>query len=147
VSDYLSNEWLPFSADPLVVQHASPLHTHQLVSITEYIRDSTRIGPPLAVGRMAVDSEVLSEDGAKGKAVFVLHAWKDHLFDMGHKGNPPDPWEMNADHHAVGEDRPDGAVNDVLTESSVNASSSQLEQTQAGDPTPTTDLTKDGASN
>ncbi|OAX35496.1 hypothetical protein K503DRAFT_696918 [Rhizopogon vinicolor AM-OR11-026] len=135
---------------PGVVQHASSLKTHQLVCITEYIRDSTRIGPPLAVGRMAVDSGVLSQDGAKGKAVFVLHAWKDHLFDMGHKGSPPDPWEMNhpavTDQHVVDEDRPDDTQKDVSADPSVDALRSQLEQTQVDDDAPATELTKEDVS-
>lgn len=100
---------------------------------------------------MAVDSEVLSQDSAKGKAVFVLHAWKDHLFDMGHRGNPPDPWEMNhaaaTDPRVIDEERPDNAAKDVSAEPSIDALGSQLEQTQVDDPTPTTELTKEGVSN
>jgi translation initiation factor 2D len=134
-----------------VVQHSSSLQAHQLVSITEYVRDPKRIGPPLAVGRMAVDSDVLSQDGARGKAVFVLHAWKDHLFDMGHKGNPPDPWEMThvaaTNQHSVDEDRHDNTEEEQLPDPSVDALGSQLAQTQVDDPAPTADLTKEGALN
>jgi len=105
-----------------------------------------RIGPPLAVGRMAVDSEVLSQDGAKGKAVFIMHTWKDHLFDMGYKGNPPDSWEVKQSETAD-DCRHDGTEGDVSTGLSVNASGSQSEQTQVDGPNPTMDLTKEGASN
>ncbi|RPD60842.1 eukaryotic translation initiation factor SUI1 family protein [Lentinus tigrinus ALCF2SS1-6] len=66
----------------------------QLVSITQYHRDA--LGPPLAVGRMAVSSDTLRESeevDVKGKAVFVLHTWKDALWDMGpsKKADPPAP--------------------------------------------------------
>ncbi|KAH7922526.1 hypothetical protein BV22DRAFT_1070355 [Leucogyrophana mollusca] len=76
---------------PGVVQHAHSLSQSQLVSVTEYTRDHNRVGPPLAVGRMAVDGAVLAQEGAKGKAVIILHTWKDSLFEMGGKGDPPDP--------------------------------------------------------
>ncbi|KAG1728976.1 uncharacterized protein EDB91DRAFT_1160397 [Suillus paluster] len=133
---------------PGVVRYAPSLKASHLVSITEHARDSTRIGPPLAVGRMAVDSEILSEVGAKGKAVFVLHAWKDHLFDMGHKGSPPDPWEMSqsvaTEQLAIEDD--DDAENDPSKEPSVDALGSHLEQTQLYDPAPATELGKEDIS-
>lgn len=72
-----------FSCKP-VVQHSISLQVDQLVSVTQYHRE--RLGPPLAVGRMAVTSDTLRESdakGIKGKAVYVLHTWKDHLWDMG----------------------------------------------------------------
>ncbi|KAI6038681.1 hypothetical protein EDC04DRAFT_3018170 [Pisolithus marmoratus] len=53
----------------------------QLVAIAQYITDSTR-GPPLAVGRLAADLDKLKA-GGKGKAVHLLHSWKDYLFTMG----------------------------------------------------------------
>lgn len=44
---------------------------------------------------MDVNSEVLDRsdkgDDVKGKAVIVLHTWKDHLWDMGKKGDLPGP--------------------------------------------------------
>lgn len=133
---------------PGVVQHPPSLQTGQLVSITEYVHHSTRIGSPLAVGHMAVDSDALSEAAGKGKAVFVLHAWNDHLFDMGHKGNPPDPWEMKhlvANNEQVIEDK-DDVENKVSKEPVVDALSSHLEQTQLDDPAPTIELTKEDVS-
>jgi len=60
----------------------------QLVAITQHTNTSpTARGPPLAVGRLAVDLNMVREE--KGKAVHVLHTWKDHLFDLGCKGDPP----------------------------------------------------------
>ncbi|KAG2047472.1 hypothetical protein BDR06DRAFT_985159 [Suillus hirtellus] len=133
---------------PGVVQHPLSLQAGQLVSITEHIHHSTHIGSPLAVGHMAVDSDVLSEAGSKGKAVFVLHAWNDHLFDMGHKGNPPDPWEMSHsttnDQHSTEDE--DATENDMLKEPSVDALSSHLEQTQLDDHAPKIELTKEDVS-
>lgn len=60
---------------------------HQLVAVTQYERGKR--GPPLAVGRMALDASKL-RDGAKGKAVHVLHTYKDRLWEMGDKSGPPD---------------------------------------------------------
>ena len=60
----------------------------QLVAITQHTNtSSTARGPPLAVGRLAVDLSLVRAE--KGKAVNVLHTWKDHLFDLGCKGDPP----------------------------------------------------------
>ncbi|KAG2031767.1 hypothetical protein BDR03DRAFT_927535 [Suillus americanus] len=133
---------------PGVVQHPPSLQAGRLVSITERIHHPTRIGPPLAVGHMAVDSDVLSEAAAKGKAVFVLHTWNDHLFDMGHKCNPPDPWEMRNsvanDEQAI--EGKDGTENNASKEPVVDAPSSHLEQTQLNDPAPTIELTKEDVS-
>ena len=39
---------------------------------------------------MAISSDQITE-GGKGKAVIVLHAWKDHLWDMGSKLDVPQP--------------------------------------------------------
>ena len=69
----------------------------QLVSIVQRPSGSTSTcGPPLAVGRLAVDLNTLKA-GAKGKAVHVLHTWKDHLFDMGNKADPPGDMEIKED--------------------------------------------------
>ena len=77
-----------------VVQVSTPtVLPQQLVSIVQRTTGSpsTR-GPPLAVGRLAVDLNVL-DAGARGKAVHVLHTWKDHLFDLGNKADPPGEME------------------------------------------------------
>lgn len=69
----------------------------QLVSVVQRTDGSTSTcGPPLAVGRLAVDLNTLNA-GGKGKAVHVLHTWKDHLFDMGNKTDPPDEMEIKED--------------------------------------------------
>ncbi|KAI6102858.1 hypothetical protein F5141DRAFT_1133198 [Pisolithus sp. B1] len=61
----------------------------QLVAIAQYIKDCpTTCGPPLAVGRLAVDLGKLKA-GGKGKAVHLLHSWKDCLFNVGSKVDPP----------------------------------------------------------
>ena len=77
-----------------VIQHSLDLKPNQLVSITQYYQ-YPKLGPPLAVGRMNVDSVALDKsdkgDDVKGKAVIVLHTWKDHLWDMGKKGDVPEP--------------------------------------------------------
>jgi hypothetical protein len=42
---------------------------------------------------MAIPGNALSSEDAKGKAVYVIHTWKDYLWDIG-KSNvdqPPDP--------------------------------------------------------
>ncbi|KAJ7682865.1 hypothetical protein B0H17DRAFT_1075171 [Mycena rosella] len=79
---------------PGVVHHTPSLKEGQLVSISQYSHGETAtLSCPLAVGRMALPSDQI-QDGRqeKGKAVYVLHTWKDHLWDMGSKPNLPDPW-------------------------------------------------------
>ncbi|KAF9512452.1 hypothetical protein BS47DRAFT_1464083 [Hydnum rufescens UP504] len=44
---------------------------------------------PLAVGRMALPSPDIKRDG-KGRAVRILHTWKDTLWEIGSKPEPPD---------------------------------------------------------
>lgn len=79
------------------MQHSFGLVPGQLVSITQYHRD--KLGPPLAVGHMAVSSETLrraDEEDTKGKAVHVLHTWKDSLWDLGpsKKAEVPEPRDL-----------------------------------------------------
>ncbi|KAI5985697.1 hypothetical protein EDC04DRAFT_1574615 [Pisolithus marmoratus] len=45
-------------------------------------------GPPLAIRHLAVDLGKLKA-GGKGKAVHLLHSWKDYLYTMGSKVDPP----------------------------------------------------------
>ncbi|KAF9007008.1 hypothetical protein BDQ17DRAFT_1423096 [Cyathus striatus] len=75
------------------VIHSSPgLPEGALVSVRQLTREDGKpmLSPPLAVGRMALPSDLLREGGReKGKAVHVLHTWKDHLWDMGAKGDVP----------------------------------------------------------
>ncbi|KAI0656239.1 eukaryotic translation initiation factor SUI1 family protein [Cubamyces menziesii] len=82
---------------PGVVQHSPDLVPDQLVAVTQYHRGA--IGPPLAVGRMAVSADTLrsaEETDVKGKAVYVLHTWKDALWEMGasKKTDVPAPREL-----------------------------------------------------
>lgn len=92
-SYFLGDLWFPKE----VVQHSPPLTPDQLVSITQYRRGA--FGPPIAVGWMAVSSDALhsaEEKDIKGKAVYVIHTWKDALWEMGpSKGvDPPVPREI-----------------------------------------------------
>jgi translation initiation factor 2D len=73
-----------------VVQHTPGLKEGQLVSISQYDRTPNVIGPTLAVGRMAIDSESFRDEDRKGKAVIILHTWKDHLWIMGAGGEVPE---------------------------------------------------------
>ena len=59
-----------------------------LVGVAQFVRDAR--GPPLAVGRMAVDADKIDRGVTKGKAVIVFHTWKDHLWTIGSKGEPPE---------------------------------------------------------
>ena len=58
-----------------------------LVGIAQFARDAR--GPPLAVGHMAIDADKIDNGVTKGKAVVVLHTWKDHLWAFGSKSEPP----------------------------------------------------------
>ncbi|KAL0952792.1 hypothetical protein HGRIS_007017 [Hohenbuehelia grisea] len=81
---------------PGVVQYPPAISKGQLVAVTEYVRDGTKRGYPLAVGHIAVDASSLAQEG-KGKAVFVKHTWKDTLWDMGTggAGEVPEPYSLD----------------------------------------------------
>ncbi|KII84045.1 hypothetical protein PLICRDRAFT_57876 [Plicaturopsis crispa FD-325 SS-3] len=87
---------------PGVVECAPDLSPGRLVSITQYAGPGKR-GPPLAVGRMVVSSgELIGDEGGgiegegrKGKAVRVLHTWKDHLWEVGKGGDVPEVVVVN----------------------------------------------------
>ncbi|KAH9037455.1 hypothetical protein EDB85DRAFT_606006 [Lactarius pseudohatsudake] len=92
---------------PGVVQ--VPAHTlaGALVSVAQFVRDAR--GPPLAVGRMAVDADKIDNNGVnKGKAVVVLHTWKDHLWALGSKCGPPDALPVVAEAAGSAGDDSDG---------------------------------------
>ncbi|KAH9948078.1 eukaryotic translation initiation factor SUI1 family protein [Amylocystis lapponica] len=79
---------------PGVVQHSPALQQGQLVSITQY--QAGALGVPLAVGRMAVSGGTLAEaedKDIKGKAVYIVHTWRDALWEMGvsKKADVPEP--------------------------------------------------------
>ena len=84
-----------------VVQVSSPtVSSQQLVSVVQGTAGSTSTrGPPLVVGRLAMNIMNLNpwRAGGKEKAVQVLHTWKDHLFDMGNKADPPGEMEAEED--------------------------------------------------
>ncbi|KAJ8522169.1 hypothetical protein ONZ45_g1198 [Pleurotus djamor] len=75
---------------PGVVRWSPSLVDDQLVAVVQHNPDPTKQGYPLAVGHMAVNAQELAKDG-KGKAVYVNHAWKDILWDMGQGGDVPEP--------------------------------------------------------
>ena len=84
-----------------------------LVGIAQFVRDAR--GPPLAVGRMAVDADKIDHGVTKGKAVIVLHTWKDHLWAIGSKGEPPEAVAVLAaggEGTDVGDDKDVGADGD-----------------------------------
>jgi len=84
---------------PVITYSHTELTQNQLVAIHQFSNtkndDGTVIhvvSPPLAVGRMAVSGNELKmrrEADEKGKAVLVLHTWKDNLWEMGKKGDVP----------------------------------------------------------
>lgn len=83
-----------------VVQHSTNIQEGQLVSIAQYYRGAV-LRYPIAVGQMAVTSDTLRravEGDAKGKAAYVLHAWKDFLWDLGQgkKSDVPEPRPLPA---------------------------------------------------
>lgn len=84
-------EWTELN-NKQVVQHPPSLSPDQLVSITQY--HPGKLGPPLAVGRMALPSDDL-KDGMKGKAVLVLHTWKDCLWELGSGGDVPEAQDIS----------------------------------------------------
>lgn len=74
-----------------MVQHPPSLSVGQLVCVTQYypaVNGAPQVGPALAVGRMVLTSDQLRGAG-KGKAVNIVHVWKDHLWEMGGKEDPP----------------------------------------------------------
>ena len=88
------------------------------------------VGPPLAVGRMAVSSDALRSDedrDVKGKAVYILHTWKDALWEMGpsKKAEPPAPRETQTN---------DGVSLDDSDEEQVEVTGEGLQK--AGDDAP-----------
>jgi translation initiation factor 2D len=76
------------------VQAPADAPSGALVGIAGFVRDAR--GPPLAVGHMAVDADKIDHGVTKGKAVIVLHTWKDHLWAIGSKGEPPEAVPVSA---------------------------------------------------
>ena len=79
-----------------------PLQRHQLVAIAQDHPASRtpKAGAPLAVGLMAASGEEVRTraeeegEGRKGKAVLVVHAWRDCLWEMGAGGEVPEPRDV-----------------------------------------------------
>ncbi|KAF8346588.1 eukaryotic translation initiation factor SUI1 family protein [Amanita rubescens] len=76
---------------PGVIHRSPSIDQGQLVSICQLDRKAERptLSPPLGVGRMAIPGDQMTED-AKGKAVFILQTWNDHLWEMGSNGDVPE---------------------------------------------------------
>ena len=91
-----------------------------------------QVGPALAVGRMALTSGQVGGSG-KGKAVNIVHTWKDHLWEMGGKEDPPTPRVLNLNQQAdseVGDEISPSNNLDIPAETkseSPNEGSSQLQ--------------------
>ena len=83
----------PITSD-ITFQPSASLSVGQLVCIIQDYEPTAsgtpRIGPALAVGRMTLPSRVV-EGGTKGKALTLLHAWKDKLWEIGGGERPPRP--------------------------------------------------------
>ncbi|KAI5834320.1 hypothetical protein K523DRAFT_294091 [Schizophyllum commune Tattone D] len=81
---------------PGVTSYIPGLQKGQLVAVRRLIGGaSPKVSPPLAVGHMALSSDELKEDH-KGKAVLITHTWKDHLWEMGPKTEPPEDTPLTA---------------------------------------------------
>lgn len=63
----------------------------------------------MAVGTMAIATSKLTPlSNLKGKAVHIIHVYKDHLWAMGTKAEPPDLAEMPVQGELEEEDVADG---------------------------------------
>ncbi|KAG2005858.1 eukaryotic translation initiation factor SUI1 family protein [Coprinopsis cinerea AmutBmut pab1-1] len=76
---------------PGVIHRPRSLAAGQLVCIRKYSRKDgvPELSVPLAVGSMALPSDQIETGQEKGKAVHVLHVWKDHLWELGSKPDVP----------------------------------------------------------
>lgn len=108
------------------------------MAVTRHIAEDNLVTPPLAVGRMAVDSSGIT-DGAKGKAVYILHIYGDNLWEMGAKTEPPQPTEVSRTE--------DGStvafIPNFDTLTIQNETTSTAESNIATDQPPTKDITPD----
>ncbi|KAI0270474.1 hypothetical protein BC834DRAFT_1039235 [Gloeopeniophorella convolvens] len=73
---------------PGVVQAPPAAPAGALVAVAQYV--PAHRAPPLAVGHLAVPAADIGARALHGKAVLVLHTWKDHLWAMGAGGEPPE---------------------------------------------------------
>ncbi|KAG8924071.1 hypothetical protein FRC02_010668 [Tulasnella sp. 418] len=102
--------------------HSSPqlpsLALDTLVAVTEY-----RKNVPMAIGRLGLTSDELKEiiitgKDVKGKAVLVLHSYKDALWETGSKSVPPEEMVVPkiANDNANEEDGPQEVESDPIGE-------------------------------
>jgi len=83
---------------------------------------------------MAVDTDQITDDNTvKGRAVIVLHTWKDHLWMIGAKGEPPEPVPLSSKPQEEGQ-----AVNANKSHDTPSADRESIETTSA--PTAELDL-------
>jgi translation initiation factor 2D len=64
---------------------------------------------------MAIDADKIDHGVTKGKAVIVFHTWKDHLWAIGSKGEPPEAVAVSAaggEATDAGDDKDAGADGD-----------------------------------
>lgn len=120
------------------------------MSVTQYHRGA--IGPPLAVGTMAVSSDILrsaEETDVKGKAVYVLHTWKDALWEMGpsKKTEVPAPRELKASEADVSDDEEDSPADANATPDETSGPApEELDDTQPAVETKSTDASPEAGS-
>lgn len=62
---------------------------------------------------MAVSGRELEDGEKKGKAVYVLHTWKDCLWELGGGGEAPEPREVGGEVPGTGDGIQDGEGNEV----------------------------------
>lgn len=115
----------------IVIQHSPSLSIGQLVCVAQYhppLNGVPQIGPALAVGRMALPGDQISETG-KGKAVNIFHTWKDHLWEMGGKDQPPPPRaiEINAEANDEGPSNRDPTSTIESASKNIGEASSQAQ--------------------
>ena len=106
----------------ITFQPSAALPAGQLVCVTRDCEPTAngipRVGPALAVGRMILPS-ALVEGGTKGRAMNLLHAWKDQLWQIGGEEAPPRPrllyGSLNGEEDGSDDDWTDGGVEAVVT--------------------------------
>lgn len=125
-----------------MVHHSPSLSVGQLVCITQHypaVNGVPQIGPALAVGHMALTGDQVGGSG-KGKAANIVHTWKDHLWEMGSKEDPPSPRVIELNQTSAskfGEDPHSGDPDDPAANTS---GSPEEEPSQPQDKPPATPL-------
>lgn len=111
-----------------------------MVSICQYNHNAgtPTLSPPVAVGRMALPSDLLRHGGTeKGKAVYVLHTYKDHLWEMGSKMDVPESHLISIEEipgEAHKEDLTEGGTLPPPSESTASAEPQADYSTQSSGP-------------